>query len=960
MNNKNKQKKRAGRPIGRILFGIFCFLLLTVLLYITQLFVSLYMNYDNTMLELEQVQARLNAQPHQDEIQEGMEEFCKQNVQKAILLLSGDKLSSEKLADVIENQIYAEGMAVFREDGSRLYASGKVTDDPDFLSRLLISGNEKAENGIFYLSVPLHDDLHLVVSFDLTLLESYNQSWGLEGIEEFAAGMSGELIIVNRKNDRVLYGLDSMIGKKMTDYLPVAVDGEFVVPMMVIDNSIYLYDYLEHEDYLLLSAFDFVSLIMNLKSTVMPALWGFGALIFFLLAYTEFIRTDMGMGRLGKIHYVQLSRKRYLNTMLLRKLSGFALIGITCMICITYCLQMLIRSDEQRQEAEHRLDIAARLVEENQANLTEIEKQDRQYLVEMAKEIKSTLSFDQKLLSAEGLDSVSRLYSVGDIILLNEAGKMEVSSTGIQDFMISSNMADDTYAFWNVINGFAESHVQVVKNDPHSGERDMVYIGIPDFDNRGLIMVTYPYETFKAWQQMYDVDIALYTVSLDSQSLLLAVKAGSTDCVFDSSGQYTGQTLDAYGINAEFLRNGYSGTHRFDDENCLITTRSVLDWNLIYVTPTGWISAGSWMFTAMVILTGLLVAVIAVLPWIVVGSPGEDLRVPASKEQAVHHRSHVNAILNRDGQIEIEENQVEQYTFGIRWKRMNAGMKLSYLIRTVLLAGGCCLVFFLLFGVYSEEDMLIERIMEQNWDKSLNVYALSYVAIVLAGIWFVAKILQSITLFVTGTFSRRWKTFGILISNIIRYAALIASIFFSLQNVGVETSALITSASVLTLVFGLGCQSFVADMVAGVFLIFEGTFRVGDIVTVDNWRGEVVEIGLRSTNVKNELGNVKVFQNSRISGAINMTRDLTYAVCDIILPPGEPLEAYEEKLTKDFFPLAAQSIRSIRQPLVYEGVVAMNGDSATLRISVKCLESEREQIRRDLYRTLKLWREQNR
>ena len=135
---------------------------------------------------------------------------------------------------------------------------------------------------------------------------------------------------------------------------------------------------------------------------------------------------------------------------------------------------------------------------------------------------------------------------------------------------------------------------------------------------------------------------------------------------------------------------------------------------------------------------------------------------------------------------------------------------------------------------------------------------------------------------------------------------------------------------------------------------------MGDIVTVDNWRGEVVEIGLRSTNVKNELGNIKVFQNSRISGAINMTRDLTCAVCDIILPPGEPLEAFEQKLTSDFFPIARESISSIRMPLIYEGVVAINGDSATLRISVKCLESEREQLKRDLYRALKLWRENNR
>jgi small conductance mechanosensitive channel len=111
--------------------------------------------------------------------------------------------------------------------------------------------------------------------------------------------------------------------------------------------------------------------------------------------------------------------------------------------------------------------------------------------------------------------------------------------------------------------------------------------------------------------------------------------------------------------------------------------------------------------------------------------------------------------------------------------------------------------------------------------------------------------------------------------------------------------------------------------------------------------------------VKNEIGNVKVFQNSRISGAVNMTRDQTFAVCDIPLPAGEMLEAYEEKLTTSFFPEAMKNIETLRHPLVYEGVVNMNGDNAILRISVKCLEHDREQIKRELYRALKLWREQS-
>lgn len=955
-------KKRTKKPIGRILFGIFCFFLLAFLLYATQFFVSCYTHYSNAMTELEQVKDSLSSLPRQDDYLQAIEEYYRQTLQKTALLLSEQEFSDENLASAVESQDLVAGVIIFQEDGTPVCSYGTVTQDPAFLSRLRQSGNEQDTNGFAYRSIPLRDDLYLAISLAFDLMEENHQGFQFDNdyLEDLASGMTGELMLVNLKNKQFVYGPDNLINQKLNDFLLTSQEHEPLVHIISVDNFPVLAPYLEYEDYLLLTTLNVFGLIKNLEGAVTPALLGFGFLIFLLLSYTEFIRADMSMGILGKIHYVQMGKKRYVNTVLLRKLSGFALIGITCMICVTYCLQLLIRSDEQRENAEYRLGIAARILEENQADLVEIEKQDMALLVDLAMEVKSMFTANPELLSEDGLNSISRIYGFNEIYMLNESGKPDVSSTNQHDFMLSRNPADDTYSFWNVINGFVESHVQIVRNDPYHQDNDMLYIGLANSDNRGMMLLMLPHEVLKTWEQNYEVETVLKTIGLDSQSTLLAVNAGSTTCVFDSSNQYTGLSLDAYGMDSAYLRNGYSGTHQFDGRECLIHTRTVLDWNLLYITPISMISVSSWFFTALVIITGLIVSIIAVLPCLIVHTPGEDLRPPVRKDHSHHRRSHVDAMLTRDGEIELVERQVEQHTMNKRWRRMNANEKLSYLVRLILLPVSCSLLFFLLFGVHTGYYPIIDRILDQNWDKSLNVYAVSYVAIVLAGIWFVANLLQAITEYVTGTFSRRWKTLGILISNIIRYSALIVSIFFTLQNFGVETSALVTSASVLTLGFGLGCQSFVADVVAGVFLIFEGTFRVGDIVTVDGWRGEVVEIGLRSTNVKNELGNIKVFQNSRISGAINMTRDLTSAVCDIILPPGEPLEAYEEKLTSDFFPTAQESISSIRHPLVYEGIVAMNGDSATLRISVKCRESEREQIRRDLYRALKLWRENKR
>ena len=955
-----KRKKDIGRLIWRILLGTICSLLLVLLLFASQVIVAYNQCYDNAYSELEQIRDMLSSQSHQDELQQSLEKIYRTTLQKAALLLTNQELSNEQLVAVAENQDAASSMMIFGEDDTLLYAYGDAIDDPAFLSKLRVTGQEKAPNDVMYRAIPFRDNLYLAMglSADYIDLNYRKTQYDMDLVSQLASGMTNKVVVVGRYTQRVLYGLENMIGKKLGNFLISPLEDIPIIQMMDYEDTILLMVALEDQDYLLLSLFDPAELARSMDTAITPALLGFGFLIFLLLIYVRFIRTDMRLGRLGKIHYVQMGKKHYLNTMLLRKLVGFAVVGITCITCIVYCLQLLIRSDEQRQSAENRMDIAVRVLEESQQNMQSLEKQDRERLIDTSREVRSMLDFNPELLSEEGLNSLSRLFGFNDIYVLSDAGKTIATNSDQQTFALSNDAKESTYSFWDIINGFTESHVQIVANDPLSNDQDMLYAGIANSNDDGMILLTFSYDSIKDWHQAYSVETALQKVGIDSQSILLAVSAGSTTCVFDSSNRYTGLSLSEYGLSEAFLRNGYSGTHKFDGKNCLISARSVSGWNLLYITPTSWISATSWIVTAMVILVGILVVITTVLPWLVVRTPGDDIRIRVPKAQSASHRAHVEAFLNRDGEIELVESKVEHHTLNKRWRRMNSSDKLIHLIRILSLIFVCCLLGFLMFGLEDESHPLIDHILEQNWDKSLNVYAFSYVLITVSGIWIVAKLLQTITLFVTGTFSRRWKTLGILISNIIRYAALITSIFFSLQNFGVETSALITSASVLTLVFGLGCQSFVADMVAGVFLIFEGTFRVGDIVTVDNWRGEVVEIGLRSTSVKNELGNVKVFQNSRISGAINMTRDITYAVCDIILPPGEPLEAYEQKLTDEFFPLARESIQTIRHPLVYEGVVAMNGDSATLRISVKCLESQREQLRRELYRALKLWREQ--
>ena len=89
-----------------------------------------------------------------------------------------------------------------------------------------------------------------------------------------------------------------------------------------------------------------------------------------------------------------------------------------------------------------------------------------------------------------------------------------------------------------------------------------------------------------------------------------------------------------------------------------------------------------------------------------------------------------------------------------------------------------------------------------------------------------------------------------LTSSIIKWVAAIILVIAVLAIWGVDTTALITGAGVLTLIVGLGMQSLISDIVAGLFIVFENEFNVGDIITVDGFRGTVVSIGIRTTQLE--------------------------------------------------------------------------------------------------------------
>ena len=202
------------------------------------------------------------------------------------------------------------------------------------------------------------------------------------------------------------------------------------------------------------------------------------------------------------------------------------------------------------------------------------------------------------------------------------------------------------------------------------------------------------------------------------------------------------------------------------------------------------------------------------------------------------------------------------------------------------------------------------------------------------------------------------KTIINLINSLLKWVVIIGSVLWILSVWGVNTTTLLAGAGILALVIGLGAQSLIADILAGIFIVLESKYVVGDIVVIDGWRGKIISIGIRTTELQDIGGNIKIINNSEIKSVINQTKLQSMANCSINVSSAEPLEKVE-KIIKEALPEIRNNIPAITDDIIYKGINSVTDVTTELLFGAKCYEEDLYQVQRDLHRQLKLLLDKN-
>ncbi|MDY0214364.1 MAG: mechanosensitive ion channel family protein [Bacilli bacterium] len=223
--------------------------------------------------------------------------------------------------------------------------------------------------------------------------------------------------------------------------------------------------------------------------------------------------------------------------------------------------------------------------------------------------------------------------------------------------------------------------------------------------------------------------------------------------------------------------------------------------------------------------------------------------------------------------------------------------------------------------------------------------------VIIAFFWLLNRLLE----FILVPLSKRknhQSTIWLLLKSIVKYSTTAIAIFLVLSAWGVDTPVLLVGAGIVGLAISFGAQSLIEDVIAGLFIIFEKQFGIGDVIQVGSTRGRVIDIGIRTTTIEDVYGDILIVNNSDLRMILNTSANLSPAICDAYISYDQNLERVE-RIIEEAMPILKEKIPAIKDGPAYRGVQSLTEKGVLIRIYAKTYELDKYQAVRDMNTELK-------
>lgn len=199
---------------------------------------------------------------------------------------------------------------------------------------------------------------------------------------------------------------------------------------------------------------------------------------------------------------------------------------------------------------------------------------------------------------------------------------------------------------------------------------------------------------------------------------------------------------------------------------------------------------------------------------------------------------------------------------------------------------------------------------------------------------------------------KRKRTVAELLKNILKLLIFMIAIIAILDLYGINVNSFIASLGIASAVGALALQDTLKDVISGASIIMDNYFVVGDTIDLNGFRGQVIELGLKSTKIMNVDGEVLIVANRNITEVRNLSQK---AASNLIIAP----TAYEEKIEK-VEKILGEIVEEIKEwPTMnkdktsYIGVVELKDSCIDYGIRISCSPGKVWEYRRAILRMIK-------
>ena len=655
--------------------------------------------------------------------------------------------------------------------------------------------------------------------------------------------------------------------------------------------------------------------------------------------------------------------KRYMPKKLRSRAVVITVAGSLIVMFVTAMVQSVGVMHSETSSAKDTLHVFFdQLADNEQHKDTATSEEEANWYVYFGQRLSEMIAEYPELASGTVLQQVCDAVEADYIMLFDSEGRETICNRAYTGFRIEEGEDGYLHDFRRLLMGVPYM-VQPAGFDRVTGlNRQLIGVSMPQDGETGMhgamVMALKPETTSRPMAE----SIASKLFILAEEGTTCFSADGETGRIrYATDPDLTEGNITDYGLKMDSLHNGYMDFGPVKGRYSYIVTEKRDPYIYYYAAEVSRLFRYVPWYSLVMALGFLIIGLI--LTAILMHGYNEESFKRLSKVGEPSPEGKVIDVVSEDGKtkliIDPSKRWIRQFS---DWFSMMPEEQAGTVARMAL-----CLVFVIYMYMLSVMNRsgddtyeLFEFIMHGDWARGPNLFAFSAILIVFFAAFLVVIVSKRVLQTLSGFLDSKGETVCRLLLNFIQYIMVFAVIYNIFSYLGFPTGTVLASLGLVTLALSLGAQSMVSDILAGIAIVFEGEFQVGDIVVIEGFQGTIQEIGVRTTKIIDPGGDIKIINNNNIKNVVNKARLNSWYAVQLTVPATESLLKIEEILNRELPKIGSRYPEIISGPK-YLGVNGLNDrqivpqtDAMTLIITTECKEKDIRTVKRAVNREIKL------